>query len=144
MKQHIKQVLTRELKRLEPVTVWQNADGSYDLFGAYRLTSTDQGFTVVKQDRIEVDFCARRSAVAWCIADQHGDRNLAREVRMLDAVIDRVRTDIDLRGKIKGDHEFRQVISVKLQPKLVHCRQLENELDRCVRLAKRYQRGLIK
>lgn len=139
-----KQVLQSELKSLEPVTAWKNDDGSYQLFGAYHLTYRFKGYQVKKLNSTEVDFCSKRAAVAWCIADQHQDRVLASRVRMLDSMLERINTDIVTRKTLSGNSEYKSLVNTKLEHKLFHRNQLENDLNRCVRLAKRYQRGLIK
>lgn len=142
MKQKLKSALVEELRRLESVTAWQEDDGSYRLFGRYHVMENSAGVTVVKDDRLEVQFASQRGAVAWCIADQHNDRTLALRVQQLDREIVRVRNDISARQQSGGTGEFSRLIHVKLQPKINRRHQLETEFNRCVRLAKRYQRGL--
>lgn len=142
-RERIKQVLKEELRVLEPVSAWKNDDGTYQLFGNYQLFQENSGYKVRTKNMTEVDFCSRRAAVAWCIADQHKDRNLAFEVRTLDSKLSRMTSDITSRRSIKGDLAYNQNVNIKLEHKLSRRAQIENDLERCVRLAKRYQRGMI-
>lgn len=144
MKQKLKSALVAELHRLESVTAWQEDDGSYRLFGNYHVVPDKPEVIVVKNNLLEIRFATIRAAVTWCIADQHEDRTLALRVQQLDREIVRVRNDISTRQQIKGSGEFTHLIGVKLQPKIIRKHQLETEFNRCVRLAKRYQRGLTK
>lgn len=143
-REKLKRRLAQELDSLTPITAWKNDDGSYELFGAYRLSRDSTDYRVTTERGLEVNFSQRRSAVTWCVADQCKDRELSGRVRQIDAELSRLSADLSLRSAIRGDLDFVQRVNTKLQHKLNRKKQLENDLDRCVRQAKRYQRGLVK
>lgn len=143
-REKLKRRLAQELHSLTPVTAWKNDDGSYELFGAYRLSHGVNDYRVITETGLEVSFAQRRSAVTWCVADQCKDRELSGRVRQIDAELSRLSADLSLRVAIRGDSDFVQRVHTKLQHKFNRKKQLENDLDSCVRQAKRYQRGLVK
>lgn len=140
-KKKTEEALRRELERLLPITAWR-AEGSVHLFGRYRIDSVASGYAVTK-DAIEIAvFKTRRAATVWCTADICGDCRLSSHVKTVDRMLDMARTDIALRSRLPGSDEFKEIVGTKLEHKLRKRTELENEMDRCVRLAKQYQRGI--
>lgn len=135
--------LKTEFKRLESYTAWQDNNGNYHVLGKYRIRVHDTGYTV-EGDGVEMEFGSKRAAIVWCTADYCQDRNLAISVRNIDAEISRTRQDIELRSSVQGDSEFKQMVGIKLEHKISRLQDLRYQLSRCVRIAKHYQRGIVK
>lgn len=135
------QVLRQELNKLLPVTAWEDTDGSVYLFNRYRIQCKNS-IRVLTDWGAELTFRTRRAAMVWCIANYCGDIQLGNRVKTIDGMLDRTRADIIARSGLRGSDEFKELVLTKLQRKHVRRKELENEMDRCVRLAKQYQRGI--
>lgn len=140
-KKKTEEALRRELEKLMPITAWRQ-EGSVHLFGRYRIDGVTGGYAVTKLGDEQAVFKTRRAATVWCTADICGDRRLSAHVKVIDRMLDLARTDIALRSSLPGSDEFKEIVGTKLEHKLQKRTELENEMDRCVRLAKQYQRGI--
>ena len=136
--------LKNELSRLASVSLWQEDDGSYHLFGRYEIQEHENEFTVTKDRQEQFRFGSRRAAAVWCVADRCGDHTLAQTVRSADRHLIKLTADLSVRRSIHGSAEFTAMVQAKTEPKQRRIQELKLEIDRCVRLAKHYQRGLSK
>lgn len=131
-----------EFKDLIKNIVYQDEHGHYIVFGHYTLTKKSGIFTVKTEMSEEIQFGSSRSAMCWCIADKAQLYNLSRDILMLDRKLYNLRNDITIRARV-GDAsrnvDFREVITTKLEGKLIYKQQLESALDDCVTRAKNYQ-----
>ena len=128
-----------EFKDLVSLIIFQNDDGEYEAFDRYRLVPAN-GHTEVYCYTSDVGtFSTTKSALSWCIADKHKMLNLAREIKELDAKLTYLRNDIDCRARIgdKGkDPQFKETMLTKLETKLIRKKQVEQQLEKCINLAK--------
>ena len=87
-------------------------------------------------------FYSTRTALSWCIADKHSAYNTARELLTIDNKLNALTQDINTRAAI-GDRSqnltLRETVLTKLESKIIHKKQLENQLTKCVNLAKYWQ-----
>lgn len=144
--EELERAFSSEFKDLIKNIVYQDGDGRYIVFGHYTLTKKPGIFTVKTELSDEIQFGSSRSAMCWCIADNAHLYNLARDILMLDTKLYVLRNDITTRARV-GDAsrnvDFREVITTKLEGKIIYKKQLESALDKCVTRAKYYyQRGL--
>ena len=144
--EELERAFTNEFKDLIKNIVYQDTNGSYIVFGHYTLTKKLGIFSVRTEMSDEIHFGSSRSAMCWCIADNSQLYNLARDILILDTKLYNLRNDIAARARV-GDAsrnvEFREVITTKLEGKIIYKKQLESALDKCVTRAKYYyQRGL--
>ena len=142
----IERAFNNEFKDLIKNIVYQDEDGRYIAFGRYMLTKKPGMFTVKTELSDEIQFGSSRSAMCWCIADNAEMYNLARDILLLDSKLYDLRNDIATRarvGEASKNVDFREVITTKLESKLIYKTQLESALDKCVIRAKYYyQRGI--
>ena len=144
--EELERAFNHEFKDLIKNIVYQDAVGRYVVFGHYTLTKKPGTFTVKTDLSDELQFSSSRSAMCWCIADNAQLYNLARDILLLDSKLYDLRNDIATRARV-GDAsrnvDFREVITTKLEGKIIYKNQLESALNKCVNKAKYYyQRGL--
>lgn len=140
--QEFKRLFEQEFKGLVPNTIWQNADGNYEVFGKYCIQYERPGYRVFCSATDIGVFSTTRTALSWCIADKHKAYNTAREILNLDNQLSALTTDIAVRsavGERSKRWEFRDSVGAKLETKIIRKKQVENELTKCVNWAKYIQ-----
>ena len=140
--QDIEQFLRTELRTALPNMVWFGDDGSYELFGRYKIQPESQGFKVHCSATEVGVFGSTRSAVSWCVADKYRDFNLARNILYTDQRLRSVSNDIFVRVGVSNRSkraEFKESIDIKLENKIIKKKELEQQLDKLINLAKYYQ-----
>jgi hypothetical protein len=134
--------LQQEFRDLLPNTIFKDADGSYSVFGRYRIESVRPGFRVWCSATEVGTFNSTKTALSWCIADKHQAYNTARDILDLDTKLGAMTQDIAVRTAI-AEHskqwEFSDIIGTKLETKIIRKKKVENELAKCVNWAKTMQ-----
>ena len=131
-----------ELRTIMPNVIWRNDSGEYELFGKYRIVSNSPGYTVYCAANSVGEFSSTKTAVSWCVADKYRDYNLAREIHNTDTRLTAVSNDVFVRAGVASRSkraDFRESIDIKLETKIIHKKELENQLTKCVNLAKYLQ-----
>ena len=140
-------VLNQEFKDLLPNTILQDEDGSYSVFGKYRIEQANSGYRLYCAATEVGTFNTTKTALSWCIADKHQAYNTARDILELDTKLGAMTRDIAARTAIaerSKQWEFRDMIATKLETKIIRKKKVENELTKCVNWAKYIQqRGFI-
>jgi hypothetical protein len=135
----LEQLFRQEFSGLLPNMIWETDDGGYEVFGRYRIVPENFGFRVFCSATDVGVFSNTRTALSWCIADKHCAYNTARELLTVDNKLASLTADIATRAAI-GDRsrnpELRETILTKLESKIIHKKQLENQLTNCVNWAK--------
>ena len=137
--QEFERALRQEIKDILPNTIWQNEDGVYSVFGHYRIQPERPGYRVFCGATEVGVFNTTRTALSWCIADKNKSYNTARELLTVDTKLTALTQDINARAAV-GDRSknpaLRETILTKLETKIIHKKQLENQLTKCVNWAK--------
>jgi hypothetical protein len=123
-------------------TIWQNDRGEYEVFDKYRIVPEKSAFRVWCWDNDIGLFNTTRSALSWCIADKYCDYNLANNLLSIDSALGNLSNDIYTRAHLADrsrNPDFRESVGCKLETKIIQKKQLENELTKCVSLAKYLQ-----
>ena len=132
----------QEFQDITPNLIWQNNSGEYEVFGRYRIVPLRPGYQVFCSATEVGTFHSTRTALSWCIADENCAYNTARELLTVDNKLNALTQDINARAAV-GDRsknpELREIILTKLQSKIIHKKQLENQLTKCVDWAKQIQ-----
>jgi len=130
----------QELPRLLDQVIIEDGE-KYRVFGTYVLRQTAQGYRLTQHDDPVGTFSSTRSAVAWCIADKKRQYRLANEIQHLDSTLLRLQNDIQVRAAVaKHSHGcFWETVTVKTAQKQAQRQQIENELTKCINLAKYWQ-----
>jgi hypothetical protein len=132
----------QEFRQMLTVLVWRNEDGDYEAFGKYHIIPQNPGYRVIINDDDQGFFNSTRTAISWCVADKYKQYNLARELLALDNMLADVTNDIFVRASIANrtkDLQQRENIETKLETKILHKRDLESQLTKCVNRAKYLQ-----
>jgi len=124
-------------------------DGNYKLFNAYTVVKNpNKTCTVIKHRRDPRIFSNIQSAVAWCIADKLQRFDTARQISELDQRCNTIRNDIELTQKMIvriTDSARREIVTAKLVHKQSTFKVIENQLTKCINLAKYWQiKGFIR
>ena len=131
-----------ELQSIMPNFIWRNDAGEYELFGKYRIVPTHPGYTVYCHANSAGEFSSTKTAVSWCVADKYKNYNLAREIHNTDSRLAAVSNDVFVRAGVANRSkraDFRESIDIKLETKIIRKKELENQLTKCVNLAKYLQ-----
>jgi hypothetical protein len=132
-------IFRQEFRDLMPNMIWQNETGVYEVFGHYRIVSEQAGFRVFCSATDVGLFNSTRTALSWCIADKYQSYNLARELLETDQKLGCLNYDIAVRAALADrskQHSFRETVGSKLETKIIHKKQLENRLNKCISWAK--------
>jgi len=140
--QQFKRLFEQEFQGLLPNTIWQQDDGSYEVFGKYRIQPEFPGYRVHCSATEVGVFSNTRTALSWCIADKNKSYNTAREILTVDNKLTALTHDIAVRAAV-GDRtkniDMRDVILRKLERKIIHKKLLENQLTKYINWAKYVQ-----
>jgi hypothetical protein len=140
--ENLDRMFRQEFRDLMPNMIWQNDDGVYQVFDRYRIQALKSGYRVFCSATEVGTFSSTRSALSWCIADKNRAYNTARELLETDRKLSYLTHDIATRAGI-GDRSrdplLRETILTKLESKIIHKKQLENQLTKCVKWAKYVQ-----
>ena len=144
--QEFDRIFRQEFRGLADKTIFQADDGKYHVFGRY-VIQPDSGRYRVFCSATDVGlFTTTRTALSWCIADNHKSYALARDLQTIDQKLGHITNDIAVRaavGDCSSNPQFREDIEIKLEGKIILKKQLELQLAKCVNQAKYYQqRGL--
>ena len=135
----VERLFRQEFKDLMPNVIWQNDNGVYEVFDRYTIVPEQHGFRVFCSATDIGVFSHTRTALSWCIADKNRAYNTARELLTVDNKLSALKSDIAIRAAI-GDRAqnpaLREIILTKLESKIIHKKQLENQLTKCVNWAK--------
>ena len=140
--QDFERMFRQEFKDVTPNLIWKTDSGEYEAFGRYRIVPQRPGYRVFCSATEVGTFHSTKTAISWCIADKHSAYNTARELLTVDNKLNALTQDINARAAI-GDRsknpELRETILTKLESKIIHKKQLENQLTKCVDWAKYMQ-----
>jgi hypothetical protein len=125
----------------ENLILWD--DGKYHLFDRYTIVKNSNGtFDVVKHLHDAKKFSALRVALSWCIADKYHQGQLAYRLLQLDKEKIRISNDVlvrqDLLKTIK-DEDRLELVKLKISTKKHGLACVEQQLTKCVNLAKYWQ-----
>jgi hypothetical protein len=140
--QDLEQIVRQELREIMPNMIWRNDHGDYELFGRYKIVSKRPCHEVWCHATLVGTFNSTRTAVSWCIADKYRHYNLARQLLNADQSLGHLNDDIVARMAVANRTkkiQLREDIEIKLEPKIIRKKQLENELSKCINLAKYLQ-----
>jgi len=130
----IEQVLSpRELTVLQDLVVYQEDDGSYQLFNKYIIRKTSEGFEVTSSttDTHHV-FFTLKTATAWCVFDKRDKFYETRRIVDLDLKLGSVDVDIQVHRKMfmkAKTPDDKLVYAAKLSEDKAKKKLMTEELD---------------
>ena len=132
-----------DLPALEKNSIVPNEDGSYDVFGQFTIRARDaHTFTVEKYNNFCGEFTSIKSALSWCIAEKYKQYNLSNSILTLETKRLVCLADLDVRSNLVNkfkNSEHRTIVELKLRTRKDRLKLLDNELSKCINLAKYWQ-----
>lgn len=132
-----------DLPALEKNSIIPNEDGSYTAFGQFTIRSTDIcTFTVEKYSNSCGEFTSIKSALSWCIAEKYKQYSLSDSILTLETKRLVLLADLHVRNKLATkfkNSEHRTIVELKLQTRKDRLKLLDDQLSKCVSLAKYWQ-----
>lgn len=117
-------------------------DSAIRAFGKYTIIRNPQSFQVYRSATLAVEPSSSKVAISWCVADKYGKDSLANELITLDHEIER-RTDeiMHYRNTLANstDSTLKFVTADRLAESLARLKYAQEQLDKCVNLAKYWQ-----
>lgn len=143
-KQLEKLMKTEILGELEDVIIFQNPDGSYELFNAYSIKKNKQNEYVVTMHTTYTIcyFYSLKHAVAWCTFDKRNMIYQAKRVVQLDNLLAGLEADISLHTRIfknTKDSNDKLIFLAKLNEDKMKKKQFTDEIYRYITDSKKWQ-----
>jgi hypothetical protein len=115
-------ISTSEFAKLQDVVIFQDTDGTYNLFNKYHITKRDTNDIVVSLNNGDevYSFFNLKNAVCWCVLDKMGKYGLATRVIDLDMNLSSVEVHISIHAKL-----FKK--SKKTEDKLIYLAKLNQD-----------------
>ena len=129
---------------LEDVIIFQNTDGSYELFNTYCInkTSKDDYIVTMLTTFTTHQFNTLKHAVAWCTFDKRNLLSQANRIIMLDNLLAGIEVDITLHTKIfknaKNSND-KLIFLAKLSEDKLRKRRFTDELYSYINDSKKWQ-----
>lgn len=129
---------------LEDVIIFQNTDGSYELFNMYHITKNEHNEYIVTMHTTFTthNFNTLKHAVAWCTFDKRNMFYQANRILKLDNLLAGLEVDISLHTKIfknAKDTDNRLIVLSKLSEDKLKKRQYTDELYTYINDSKKWQ-----
>lgn len=76
-------------KKINDLLIVRESDGSYFLFGKYKITNDKFGFKVIKKgtDDESLVFSTLQYAVSWCVFDKNNKKTYQSRLEELDTIL---------------------------------------------------------
>lgn len=119
-----------------------DTQGGIIAFGRYRIVPDRHQFIVERPNQDPIRLGTKKTAISWCIADNHRQYNLANNILLLDNKREMLRQDIESRRQVANrnrDTNFADCINNKVQRKIGYLQAVNSELEKCLYSAKYIQ-----
>jgi hypothetical protein len=138
----IDKAFRKEFPNITTNLIFQNEAGEYEVFGRYVIKKEKNVCRVYCSATDAGTFSSTKTALSWCIAAKFSNYNLARDILNLDKKLMALTNDINTRANVAERSKnslFRETVETKLETKIIHKKQVEQQLTKCVNYAKYYQ-----
>lgn len=131
-------IATSEFAKLQDVVIFQDNDGTYNLFNKYHIKKKDTNDIVVflnNGDDVN-SFFSMKNAVCWCVMDKIGKYHLANRVIDLDMNLSSVEVHIAIHSKLfkkAKKTEDKLIYLAKLNQDKLQKKEMSEELDQYIR-----------
>lgn len=117
-------------------------DSAVHAFGRYTIVRTARSFQVYRSATLAVEPSSSKVAISWCVADKYGKDSLAQELILYDQEVERRSDEIMYYRNTLAhgqDAVQRFVAADRLNESQVRLKHAQEQLDKCVNLAKYWQ-----
>ena len=132
------------IDELEDVIIFQNTDGSYELFNTYHINKnvTNEYIVTLSTTFTTHHFYTLKHAVAWCTYDKRNLLYQAQRILLLDNLLSGLEVDISLHTKIfknTKNSDDKLIFLAKLSEDKLKKRHITDELYTYINDSKRWQ-----
>lgn len=130
------------IKDLEDIIVYQNEDGSYELFNKYRIVKTTDEYSVYISANNPLTFYSLKNAVAWCTYDRRNRVLDSDRIHYLDTGLVRVDAMIEQHQKLAKKAKIsdtKLIYLAKLTEEKLQRKQMLSEINSYVYQSKLWQ-----
>lgn len=143
-KQLEKLMQTEILGDLEDIIIFQNTNGSYELFNSYTITKNKQNEYIVMMHTTHTECCfyTLKHAVAWCTFDKRNMLYQATRILQLDNLLAGLEVDISLHTKIFKNSKLsddKLIFLAKLTEDKLKKKQFMDEIYTYINDSKKWQ-----
>lgn len=117
-------------------------DGVIRAFGRYTIIRNSKSYQVYRSATLAVEPCSSKVAISWCIADKYSKHSLAHDLIAHEQEVER-RSDeiVYYRNTLahSQDSTLKFVVADRLVESQARLKYAQEQLDKCVNLAKYWQ-----
>lgn len=125
------------------ILIFQNQDGSYELFNKYRISQENNLYNVTFNTGFtNKSFSSLRNAVAWCIFDNRNKISQTKRIEHLDKIIAGIDVSIQVHKNLidkTQELENKLIFVSKLSQEQAKKKQMIKEMDDFIEESKRWQ-----
>lgn len=129
--------------RLGEISVFENEDGSYELFNRYTVLKDPYGYKVIIKNQIDHKvFSSLKIAVTWCIFEKRNNIIKSKRIEYLDAMINGTEMAINNHRRLVRnckDNNAKLVYIAKLSEEKAKYKAMTIELSKFVLESKFWQ-----
>ena len=133
----------RDIQALQEITIFQDENGSYNLFNKYVITKVKQDFVVTLEQSFTTEtFFQLKNAVAWCTLDTRDKILEADRVIYLDRKLASLEASIALLNNLvrkTKSPDDKLIYLAKLSEDKAQKRKISSELEYFLNESKRWQ-----
>jgi hypothetical protein len=137
----LEEIVSRDLDKLKRKAIFSD-QGIYHVFDTYEIAPKGTVVEVTKKGQLVHEFGSLRSALGWCSADKLNKIVLSKNILDLDRQHQIAGADLLTRSHLAKkirDPDRRDSAELKVAHRRLRIREIENELDKCIKLAKYWQ-----
>jgi peptide methionine sulfoxide reductase MsrB len=145
----LEKVITQdEIRALQNIVMFQEHDGSYNIYNKYTINKNSDGIYVVSVmgTFTEKSFYKLKNAVAWCSFDKRGAHRSSKRLHQLDQLIFSMDTEIQLHSNLikrTKNEESKLIYLSKLTQEKAKKRNFTIEIENYLSDFKRWQNILF-
>lgn len=130
--------------KIQDLFIVREYDGTYNLFGRYIVTPTNDGYYVVtlSEDNINLEFSTLRHAVTWCVFQKNNKHKEIKRIYELDGLIGSLEVSIEQHKRLMNkskSNEDKCIHLAKLQEDKRKKRMAIEEINGYAELSKYWQ-----
>lgn len=119
--------------KIKDLLIIREDDGSYNLFGKYRVTQENNGYHIVIDDEpLNYSFSSLKNAVTWCVFDKNKKYKEVKRLIELDLALGSLDVTIAQHKRLmnkSGDASDKQIFMAKLVEEKRKKQALNNEIQ---------------
>jgi hypothetical protein len=143
----IEKFFAKELsKNLKDILILKNEDGSYELFGKYKIYTSEKGYTIAIKDvntsEYQQLFSSLKHAVTWCVFNQQNRKKDIKRIEELDSIISSLNVTIYQQKRLiekSKSYDEKCIFLAKLMEEKIKKKNFVNEINGYVLTSKYIQ-----